>query len=64
MTIKTKHDADTLEARDTTVSPLVFSGYGAYDVGDAVTVTSSDGAVFIGHVEDIEEDGKIYVELD
>lgn len=68
--MQTQHTADALEARDTAVDPLLFAidpieQDGRYQCGDPVILTTRDGAVFIGHLSDVEEDRlRIYVELD
>lgn len=69
--LTTAHSAETVEARDTSIDPLPFAidpmhaEGDKYQAGDPVVLTSSDGAVFIGHLSDAETDRlRIYVELD
>jgi len=69
--LSTYRTADEVEAIDTEIDPLPFAidplaeEYDRYSCGDPVILTSKDGAVFLGHLYDVEYDRlRIYVELD
>lgn len=67
----TARTSDELEARDTSIDPLMFAidpieaDGDHFWVGDDVILHSSDGDTFTGHLSDVEDDRlRIYVELD
>lgn len=69
--LTTWRTAEEVEAIDTSVIPLpwridpIEAEQDRYMVGDPVIVESKDGAIFIGHVEDVDFDALIiYIELD
>ena len=68
-TFKTRHTTDEVEARDTSVEPLVFRAEAeelehVYQVGDNVTLFSKDGDLFIGRIDEVDEwAGTVSVEL-
>lgn len=67
--LTTAYTTAELEARDTSIDLLPFAtSYDPserYEVGESVTLTSKDGDIFIGHIEDVSDDLlRIYVELD
>lgn len=68
--LRSHHTAEWIEGIATEVTPLPFvidsiECDGRYQAGDNVVLTSSDGATFLGHLSDVEEDRlRIHVELD
>jgi len=53
----------TADEIESLARPLAFYSLRDANAGDYVIVTSSDGAVFLGHVDDTDPDRAGYVEL-